>query len=360
MLNFQPVNWKEITVIELASVLAGPSVGAFFAELGAHVIKVENKTTGGDVTRNWKSSKEDAEAPISAYYSSVNYWKEVHFIDYNNPAELSRIHEMIQKAQIVISNFKPGSTIKWQLDYDSLKDLNPTIISGEIKGYPDTDKAAFDVVLQAETGYISMTGTDHQHLAKLPVALIDVLAAHQLKEGILVAMLNQQKSVKPHRVVVSLYETALASLVNQASNYLMSGLVPQPIGTTHPNIAPYGDLFYDRANNPFVLAVGTEKHFQSLCDEIGLPELNLDPLFSTNANRVKNRTKLYKLLQKKFEELNRDSLLSQFEKLKIPSGAVQKLDEVFESKSAKNLIIESQEEGMKTKRVRGNVFNITS
>ena len=216
--KYKSANFFEgLTVIELASVLAGPATGMFFSELGARVIKIENALTGGDITRQWKLPSESLTSPVSAYYSSVNFNKEIQFMDLNSGAEKMKLYTLIQSADIVISNYKAGDAEKLGMDYPSLKKVNPQIIYAHLGGFPKGIKrVAFDVVLQAETGFMSMNGTSESGPIKMPVALIDVLAAHQLKEVLLLALLNREKTGSGAYVSTTLYESAIASLANQA------------------------------------------------------------------------------------------------------------------------------------------------
>ena len=189
-------HFKGLKVVELASVLAGPAVGMFFAELGADVLKIEHAGLGGDVTRSWKLSSEKEES-ISAYFSAVNYHKKIVFKDLKNQEDNQWVKNQLLQADLVIANFKPGSAQKLGMDFDTLKKLNPRIIYGEITGFSGgVKRPAFDVVLQAETGFMSMNGTPESGPVKMPVALIDVLAAHQLKEGLLLALLKQKEEPK--------------------------------------------------------------------------------------------------------------------------------------------------------------------
>ena len=253
---------SNLIVIELASVLAGPDVGMFFSELGAKVIKIENKLTGGDVTRNWKLSSEPTENNVSAYFSSVNWNKEYLFLNLSLKEDQEQVYELVKTADIVIANFKPGDDKKLGMNYEKLKSYNPKIIFGEINGYGESNKrAAYDVVLQAETGFMSMNGSPESGPVKMPIALIDVLAAHQLKEGLLLALLQKEKTGNGSKVEVSLYDSALASLKNQATNWLMNKHIPRPIGSLHPNIAPYGETFTTKDNKTIVLAIGSNNQF---------------------------------------------------------------------------------------------------
>ena len=180
--------------MELASVLAGPSVGQFFAELGAEVIKIENPATGGDVTRSWKSAGEDTD-DRSAYFCSCNWGKKSVLIDLGDAGHRQKFYKLVETADIVIASYKPGDAEKLKVDYDSLSKINPRLVYGQITGYGlSDDRVGYDAVIQAESGFMDMNGYPQSDPLKLPVALIDVLAAHQLKEALLVALLNREKT----------------------------------------------------------------------------------------------------------------------------------------------------------------------
>ena len=186
-----------LTVVELASVLAGPAVGLFFAELGARVIKIENPVTKGDVTRAWKAPTEDKQKSDSAYYHSVNAGKEVHFLNLKTEEDRQQAYHLIEQADVVIVNYRVGAAQKLGMDYEYLNQLNPRLIYAELTGFGANDRRpAFDVVLQAETGFLYLTGEPDRPPVRMPVALIDILAAHQLKEGILVALLQRAQTGK--------------------------------------------------------------------------------------------------------------------------------------------------------------------
>jgi len=276
-------------VLELASVLAGPAVGTFLAELGAEVIKVENPKTGGDVTRSWKLTSEDPNADSSAYFSSVNYLKEHKFLDLKDEQQLAIVQQLANDADIIVANFRKGQAERFALDFKSVCKVNPTVIYGNITGFgPDESRPAFDVALQAETGYMFMNGQPDSEPTKMPVALIDVLAAHQLKEGILLALLNREKTGEGAMVEVSLFDAAVSALTNQASNWLMNSHIPQRIGSLHPNIAPYGEILTTADDKQIVLAIGSNVQFSALCKILDLNELIEDNRFISNQNRLSN------------------------------------------------------------------------
>ncbi|MEQ8908756.1 MAG: CoA transferase [Vicingaceae bacterium] len=359
MTKQQEAIFQDLKVIELASVLAGPSVGMFFAELGAKVIKVENKLSGGDVTRSWKLASEDQNHPFSAYYSSVNWGKESWFLDLKDTQDKVKLFAEIESADLVIANFKAGSAAKLGLDYTNLKKLKSDLIYGEITGFGDSNRIAYDVVLQAESGFLSMCGEPGGKPVKMPVALIDLLAAHQLKEGLLLALIGKEKNGKGAKVSVSLYDAALASLANQATNYLMAGHIAKPMGTLHPNIAPYGECFACQADKMIVLAVGNDKQFEALCHLLDLAGLAKDSRFKQNHLRLKNRTELAAKLEQAIKAWEREELLQTLIAADVPAGAVRNMQEVLEKPEAQARIKEEEKEGQYLTTLSGNAFVIS-
>lgn len=351
--------FKHIKIVELASVLAGPMVGTFFSELGAEVVKIENKTTGGDVTRNWRLPSENSEK-ISAYYAAANFNKKIIFLDLKNTLDYAIAIKEIKSADIVIANFKYGDAKKLNLDYKSLKKISPHIIYGEISGYgKDVNRTAFDVVLQAETGFMFMNGNKESGPIKMPVALIDVLAAHQLKEGLLCAMIKKLKTQKGSYVTVSLFDAAMSSLANQATNWLMANHIPQPLGTMHPNIAPYGDMFLTQDEKWMVLAIGSDHQFQKLLKILGLDKLLNQEKYLNNKGRVKNRMELNEYLTKAIRKKDSKHWNTVFRSENIPAGIVKNMKEVFESEEANKLLLYDKIESTETVKLKTVVFEIT-
>lgn len=352
--------FQDLKVIELASVLAGPAVGMFFAELGAEVTKIENKTTGGDVTRSWRLPTEAQGTEVSAYYCSVNWHKQTKLLDLKDPEDRAQTLALIREADVLISNFKMPSAEKMGLDYETCKAMNPRLIYAQLTSFgPQENRPAFDVVLQAEAGFLYMCGEPGRDPVKMPVALIDLLAAHQLKEGILLALLRRERSGQGALVSTSLLEAAVASLANQATNWLMAGHLPQPMGTMHPNIAPYGDVFFTKDEKTVVLAVGTEKQFQELCQIVGLPELITDNRFKTNHLRVSNRKALKDLLRPPIARFSRAELMQALQQKGVPAGSIRNMEEVFELEQARAMILtEKSKEGALTQRVKTVAFQI--
>jgi crotonobetainyl-CoA:carnitine CoA-transferase CaiB-like acyl-CoA transferase len=347
---------SKLRVIDASTVLAGPSVGMFFAELGAEVIKIENPNFP-DVTRTWKLANEDKNNSISAYFASINFGKKYKALDLKKEANYLAFLDLVKNADILITNFKKGDDIKFKINDDELKKINPKLIHGKISGFGiDSDRVAYDLILQAESGFMSMNGTQESGPIKMPVALIDVLAAHQLKEGLLLALLDRTNTNQGKTVHVSLYDAAVCSLVNQASGYLMQHAIPQRIGSLHPNIAPYGEIFLTLDQCQITFAIGSDSHFIKLCSYLGLEDLPGKMAFNINQNRVINREKLAELLQNKIKNLNAEEILNWMHAHFVPCGKIRNLQEVFEDKQSQTFIREEMIENQITKRVSSIAF----
>lgn len=347
---------KDLKVLDLSTVLAGPSVGTFLAELGADVIKIEHPEYF-DVTRSWKLPSENPANSVSAYFSSVNYLKKYKKLNLLSEKDKAELEDLIRTADILITNFKKGDDKKFNITDNHLLGINPKLIIGKISGYgAEEDRVAYDLILQAESGFMSINGTPESGPVKMPVALIDVLAAHHLKEGILLALYEREKNGKGKSINVSLYDVAISSLTNQASNYLMTGNIPSRIGSLHPNIAPYGELFTTKDGAMITFAIGSDNHFEKLCAVLNLSNLPLDKKYASNQSRVINRGELRTLILKEVASFSSIELLKKLHSLNVPVGKVKRLDEVFRDQSAKSLIRSETIDGIETKRITSVIF----
>lgn len=320
----------DLKVLELASVLAGPSVGQFFAELGAEVIKIENPKIGGDVTRGWKTPGEPTD-DRSAYFCSCNWGKKSVALDLTIKKDLDIVKKLAAKSDIIIASYKPGDAEKLAVAYEQLRTNNERLIYGQITGYgSDDDRVGYDAVIQAEAGFMALNGEHDGPPTKMPVALIDVLAAHHLKEGLLLALLKREKTKEGSFVEVSLIQTAVTSLANQATNWLVGKKLPTRQGSAHPNIAPYGDSFVTQDSKRILLAVGSDRQFEELVKILGLGSQDLGERFVKNQERVAHRKELNKLLAEKIMSIDSKVLIERLQAKKIPAGFIQNLKEVFE------------------------------
>lgn len=328
---------NDLKVLELASVLAGPSVGQFFAELGAEVIKVENILTGGDVTRSWKIPEEKTD-DRSSYFCSANWGKKSIALDLLHAEGREIVHRLAKRADIVVTSYKFGDAEKLGVDYKTLSALNSNLIYGQITGFGASNaRVGYDAVVQAEAGFMFMNGEPGGPSLKMPVALIDILAAHHLKEAILLALLQKNKTGKGAFVEVSLLQAAVMSLANQASNWLVAGVIPQKQGSRHPNIAPYGDIFKTSDDHEILLAIGNDRQFDSLCKILEIQDELSD--YSTNELRLKHRSQLNYLLSKKISTHFLSPLSGSFSRANIPYGIIKDLRQVFETPEAQSLLL---------------------
>ncbi len=350
-----------LKVLELASVLAGPSVGMFFAELGATVYKIENVTTMGDVTRKWKLPREDADTDISGYFSSVNWGKHSFAVDLCHEEGLNIIYQLIAQCDIVLVSYKPGDAEKLKVDYDTLRQFNPKIIYSHITGYGlQNPRAGFDAIIQAESGFTYMNGEPDGPPTKMPVALMDILAAHQLKEAILLALFYREKTGKGQSIEASLFRSGVSSLANQATNWLVGQSIPQRMGSDHPNIVPYGTIFKTSEGKEIVLAAGTDKQYQQLITVLGRPDLAKDCKFEKNHGRVIHKEEINDIIQKEIIKYTREDILKILQQKSIPAGGVFNMQEVFEVPESMPMLLEgTYENGMQIKGVRTIAFNTT-
>ena len=337
--------FAHLRIIELASVLAGPQVGQFFAELGAEVLKIESPA--GDITRTWKTSAEmaapaaPADASVSAYFSASNWGKQSLVLDLTTPAGQAALHRLAAQADIVLASYKPGDAEKLRADHATLAAANPRLLYGHLTGYgPDNPRAGYDAVLQAEAGFLHLNAAGPgQPPQKMPVAMVDLLAAHQLKEGLLTALFRRERTGRGALVQVSLLDSALAALANQAATFLATGHDPQPLGSGHPSIVPYGTVYGALEGRQLVLAVGSDGQFRQLCAALARPEWATDARFQTNAARVAHRAELEALLAGRMAAVDADALLAELERRAVPAGAVRSVGEALRLPSAAGMLL---------------------
>lgn len=317
-----------IRIADFSRVLAGPLCTMILADLGADVVKIERPGSGDD-TREWGPPFVDDDA---AYFLSLNRNKRSIEIDLQSPDGVETARKLATRADVVVENFRPGLMKRFGLDHDSLVAANPRLVYCSIVAFGDDEsdsKPGYDIIVQAMSGLMSITGEREGPPVKVGVALLDVITGLYAANGIQAALLEREKTGRGQRLSISLFGSSVAALVNQAANYLLGGIVPGPIGTEHPNIVPY-QVF--RANDrPFVLAAGNDRLYQRTCEAIERPELATDERFATNGNRVKNRTILVPMLQEVFEGRSAAEWLRRLEQLSVPCAPVSRLDDVFAS-----------------------------
>ena len=316
-----------LRVADFSRVLAGPFATMLLADLGAEVTKVE-RPGAGDETRSWGPPFDDRGR--STYFQAVNRNKLSVSLDLKDPAGNERARRLALEADVLFENFRPGLMAEIGLGYEQLRSQNPRLIYCSINGFgsrPGAALPAYDLLVQALGGLMSITGERDGDPQKVGVALVDVLAGLFAVVGVLAALRHRELSGEGQRVEVDLLSSLLAALVNQASAYTLAGVVPMRLGNAHPSVAPY-ELFQTR-DGQLVLAVGNDRQFAALCEVLVAPELADDPRFADNGARVANRA----ALQIALEELLAARAAAEWAELltaaRVPAGVVNDVGAAF-------------------------------
>ncbi len=324
-----------IRVLDLSRVLAGPWSGQILADLGAEVIKVEQPGKGDD-TRHWGppylQDAQGRDTSEAAYFLSANRGKKSVAIDLASPQGQDLIRRLAAQSDIVLENFKVGGLSKYGLDYASLREHNPGLIYCSITGFgqdgPYKDRPGYDFMIQAMGGLMSITGEPDGQPQKVGVALADVLTGMYATVAVLAALAHRDQTGIGQHIDLALLDVQVASLANQAMNYLVSGAAPRRLGNAHPNIVPYQT--FATADGYLIVAVGNDRQFERCCQVLGLPALTTDPRYARNADRVAHRDALIPLLQEALARRPRDHWLAELERVGVPCGPINALDQVFD------------------------------
>ncbi|MFD1626023.1 CaiB/BaiF CoA transferase family protein [Azospirillum griseum] len=322
---------SHIRVLELSRVLAGPWAAQTLADLGADVIKVERPGAGDD-TRAWGPPWAGDQ---SAYFLSTNRGKRSITIDFERPEGQELVRKLAAQADVVIENFKVGGLVKYGLDYDSLKAINPRLVYGSITGFGQTgpyrSRAGYDFMIQGMGGLMSVTGQpDGEPGAgpvKVGVAVTDIFTGLYATIGILGALAHRDRTGEGQQVDLALLDVQVAVLANQAMNCLVGGTAPQRLGNAHPNIVPY-QAFATRDGH-IILAVGNDGQFAKFCGVAGRPDLATDDRYATNPARVANRKELVAVLEELIRNRDSQDWLSALEAVGVPCGPINDLAAVF-------------------------------
>ncbi|MFS8045633.1 CaiB/BaiF CoA transferase family protein [Rhizobium sp. BR 314] len=322
-----------IRVIELARVLAGPWAGQMLADLGADVIKVENPD-GGDDTRQWGPpfvEGKDGENLSAAYYHSANRGKRSIVADLKTEQGQELVRRLVKTADVVIENFKLGGLVKYGLDYESLKKVNPRIVYCSITGFGQTGPyaglAGYDYIVQGMSGFMSITGEPDGQPVKAGVAIADIFTGIYAVSAIEAALIHALKSGEGQLVDMALLDVQSAVLANQNMNYLISGKPPVRLGNAHPNISPYEVV--PTADGYLILAVGNDGQFRRLCTILGLNTQADDERYATNKARVAHRNEVRAFISAKTLTWNKADLLKACEDNAVPAGAINTIEDMF-------------------------------
>lgn len=317
-----------VRVLDLSRVLAGPLCTMMLADMGAHVLKVERPGVGDD-TRSWGPPFD--EQGRAAYFLSVNRNKLSIAADLENPDDLALITRLCREADVVVDNFRPGSLERRGLDPAQLLTENPSLVWCTITGFgADSPRPGYDFVVQAEAGWMAITGEASGEPMKVGVALVDVVTGKDAAASITAALLGvargRLRDPADRRLVLSLRASAAAALVNVAQNVLVAGSEAGRWGNAHPNLVPY--QLFPTADRPIVVAVGNDPQWLACAAALELPELAADERFLRNAGRVALRTELVARLTARLRERPAAEWLARLERAGVPCGVVRSVREV--------------------------------
>jgi crotonobetainyl-CoA:carnitine CoA-transferase CaiB-like acyl-CoA transferase len=323
----------KLKVLDLSRVLAGPVCSMILGDMGADVIKVE-RPGEGDETRGW-GPPFDAEGQ-SAYFLAINRNKKSIAADLSDIGDRAVVLDLISGADVVLDNFLSGALERLELDPEELLQKHRHLIWCTISGFgPESKRPGYDFVVQAECGWMAITGERDGSPMKVGVALADVIAGKDAAIAILGVALERAAGPVPaekRRINISLADSARASLVNVAQNVLVSGKDAKRWGNSHPNLVPY--QLFEAADRPFVIAVGSDGQWRACANALGLHDLADDDALRTNAGRVKNRDRIVSALGRRVSELDAQHWIDRLEAASVPCGLVRTIAEVLEGAGA--------------------------
>ena len=319
----------KLKVVDLSRVLAGPVCSMMLGDLGADVIKVE-RPGEGDETRGWGPPfTADGE---SAYFLAVNRNKKSLAADLANETDRAVVLDLIRGADVVLDNFLSGSLERLGIEPAELLEQNPSLIWCTISGFgSDSTRPGYDFVVQAECGWMAITGEPGGSPMKVGVALADVIAGKDAAIAILAAVAERGAGPLPSAkrlIQISLADSARAALVNVAQNVLVSGADARRWGNAHPNLVPY--QLFDAADRPLVIAVGSDGQWHACVDALGLDDLARDEALTTNAGRVKNRERVVKAFAARVREMGAQHWIDRLQSVGVPCGLVRTVAEALE------------------------------
>ncbi len=314
-----------VLVADFSRVLAGPYATMLLADLGAEVVKVE--APEGDETRTWTPP---VRGEVSTYFLGVNRGKRSMALNLRDDGDAALGRELARRADVVIENFKPGGLVKYGLDFDSVHAANPGVVYASISGFgagAGRKIPGYDLMVQAISGLMSLTGDPDGPPYRAGIAVIDVLAGNHAVIGILAALRHRDATGEGQHVEVNLLSSALTGLVNHSSAYVAGGVVPYRMGNAHPSVFPYEPL--PTADNDLIVAAANDGQFRRLCGVLGIPQIADDPRFAHNTDRTGNREILRPILTR---QLATRGAVEWFELLVdagVPCGPINTIDGGF-------------------------------
>lgn len=319
-----------IKVLDLTRVLAGPYCTMVLADLGAEVIKIEHPDGGDHARRNGPFFEGGDGTRLSSYFASLNRGKRSVTLNLQDPRGRELFLRMVPQADVVVENFKAGTMRRWGLGWEALSEANPRLIYASCTGFgqesPHADRPAYDVVIQAMAGTMSINGTPDSGPTRVGFSVADIAGGLFTALAILAALYERERSGRGQWIDVSMMDCQAALLENAFIRYFASGQVPGPIGSRHPVRTPF-QTFATR-DGLLAIAVGTERQWQALCRVLGLEDLLDDPRFATNADRTRHHAQLEPILAAAFAGDTAAAWEARLLGAGVPAGRVRRIDEV--------------------------------
>ncbi len=344
-----------IVVLDLTNVLSGPFATFILAELGANIIKIEKPD--GDDSRKYGPFKNSK----SGYFISLNRGKKSIVIDLKNNKDKKIFENLLHKSDILIDNYKPGVLEKFGYNWNFLSKNYPRLIHGKISGFGETgplkDQPAYDIIVQAMGGLMSITGKDKNNIVRVGTSIGDIAASLFCVIGVLSQLIRRNNTNCGSKLDLSMLDCQIAILENAITRYSMEGIPPKPIGTHHPSITPFGA--FKTKNGEIILAIGNEKLFKNFCESINDIEMSKKQNFISNKNRNLNFKQLKKRIEKKLIKKNTEFWLNKFTKNKIPCSKINDVGDIVSNKQVINrkMILNYKDEFVRDIKVASSPFN---
>ncbi len=318
---------KGVRVLDLSRILTGPFCSMLLSDLGAEIIKVEMPGTGDD-TRHWPPMVQDE----SSYYMSINRNKKSITLNLKTEEARQALYKIAEKCDVVLENFRPGVTRRLGVDYDSLKEINPKLVYCSISSYGQTGPYAqlpsYDMIVQGMSGLMSITGDPDGPPYRSGIAITDIGAGMWAALSIVSALRQRDSTGKGQYLDVSMLDCATSWLTSFAGNYFATGVSPNRLGNAHFGIVPYQN-FEASDGGHLLLAVGNDKLFTVMCNEMELNKLITDPMFSTAPKRAENREILIPILARRFKTRTRDEWVTNLRACGVPCGPINSIGEIL-------------------------------
>ncbi|UMA66123.1 CoA transferase [Roseivivax marinus] len=333
-----PMPLADLVVLDLTHVLAGPFASMTFSDMGAKVIKVERPGSGDD-TRAFPPFKDGK----SAYFAAINHGKSSIALDLKADGDRAVFERLLSRADVLLENYRPGVMDRLGYGWDSLHAEHPHLIYGSVSGFghtgPDAKRPAYDMVVQARGGVMSITGEDGREPVRVGASIGDIVAGMYLAQGVLAALFDRTRTGRGRRIDVSMLDSQLAILEHAVAITSVTGKAPGPTGARHPSIAPF-ETFH-ASDGLFVIAAGNDALFEKLCVALNLP-LADDPRFATNPARCENVRLLKRLIEAVTLDHTRAHWIARLTAAGIPTGPIQSVDEVMKDPQilSRNMVVD--------------------